>query len=550
VADIAQLERALRAADAAGDTEGATVLARELSRVRQSSGSGGIVDGFKEYIKDPIGNTTRTLADLGLGMYRGFKNVTDAGLQAGYHAVGQGDRADQVIRDQKAQYDAATKGRIFAPVGEVIGNVAATLPIAPGAAATGMGRVAQAGGLGALTGAAQPVYEGDNFLAEKAKQAGIGGLAGAAGGTITEGISRVLAPRTAPQVRTLLDEGVELTPGQILGGKYQRAEQGLGSIPVAGDVVRGAERRSINSLNTAAYNRALNPIGQNATGIKPGREGIDQVQQRLSAAYDDLLPKLKIAPDGQFWQEIQTIRDAVDLLPEAKQGQFAKMVQSQFDKFGKASAAPGVTMKHVDSQLAAFARKFSDNTDGDNRMLAEALDGVRTAMRGMVERSNAADPQLSAQLAKINEGYANFVRLQRAAAATGADTGVFTGAQLASAVRGMDTSARKGRFARGDALLQDLSDAAKSVMSQKVPDSGTPYRTLLALGGAGAIEPSAALLGGAAMLPYTAPGQRIAASLLTQRPAALREAGELAGLLSPGVGALSGQLSSLLLPRQ
>jgi len=103
------------------------------------------------------------------------------------------------------------------------------------------------------------------------------------------------------------------------------------------------------------------------------------------------------------------------------------------------------------------------------------------------------------------------------------DEGVFSPAQLQSAVRASDRSKDKGQFATGNALMQDLSETGKTVLGNKLPDSGTPYRSLLAMlasGGAGVAgypALAAGLLAGPAL--YSAPGQRMAATLLTQRPA-------------------------------
>ena len=55
----------------------------------------------------------------------------------------------------------------------------------------------------------------------------------------------------------------------------------------------------------------------------------------------------------------------------------------------------------------------------------------------------------------------------------------------------MDRSKDKSKFAKGDALMQDLSESAKTALGNKVPDSGTPYRSMVAAlaasGGAGAM---------------------------------------------------------------
>ena len=101
--------------------------------------------------------------------------------------------------------------------------------------------------------------------------------------------------------------------------------------------------------------------------------------------------------------------------------------------------------------------------------------------------------------------------MQAAAGKTGAAEGVFTPAQLGQAVREMDTSARHSAFARGDAPMQELSDAGRNVLSVRTPNSGTADRLLTATLGAGAATwaiPLTALLGGGAALgAYSRLGQ-------------------------------------------
>ena len=62
----------------------------------------------------------------------------------------------------------------------------------------------------------------------------------------------------------------------------------------------------------------------------------------------------------------------------------------------------------------------------------------------------------------------------------------------------MDKSRNKAGFARGDAVMQDLSDPAVNVLGRSVPDSGTAGRALVGVGLLGA--------GGAANEFYGGPG--------------------------------------------
>jgi hypothetical protein len=92
-------------------------------------------------------------------------------------------------------------------------------------------------------------------------------------------------------------------------------------------------------------------------------------------------------------------------------------------------------------------------------------------------------------------------------------------------VREMDPTLRKGAYARGDALMQDLADAGKSVLGNKVPDSGTTFRSFAmaapTLAGLYAYNPLAAAgvaaAGAGGMATYSRPGVSALAHLLATR---------------------------------
>src|SRR6185312_8343385 len=164
----------------------------------------------------------------------------------------------------------------------------------------------------------------------------------------------------------------------------------------------------------------------------------------------------------------------------------------------------------IDSMLGAEARGYRADPSYDNRKLGQIIGDLHAAFRSALTRQN---PKYAPALKAANEAYANFVRVGRATAAPGAHEGVFSPAQLRTAVRQSDPSLRKLDFGRGDALMQDLSDAAESVLPRTVPDSGTPERLLteraLALGaggGAALFEPTALMGVLAGSAPYTAAG--------------------------------------------
>jgi hypothetical protein len=190
------------------------------------------------------------------------------------------------------------------------------------------------------------------------------------------------------------------------------------------------------------------------------------------------------------------------------------------NKFQGQGAITGQTLKQVQSDLRETISRLSASTDADQRLIGDALKEAQDQVRQLVTRSN---PQYASELKAIDKGYANFKRVERASAGLGAEEGIFSPAQLQSAVKAMDRSKDKSKFAKGEALMQDLSESAKIALGNKVPDSGTPYRSMMAAlaasGGAGAMGmPGVASALIASPLLYSQTGQNALAALLTKRP--------------------------------
>lgn len=396
-------------------------------------------------------------------------------------------------------------------------NLAATR-IVP-TATTLAGRMAAGAGTGAAFGALTPVGEG-NFAEEKTAQVLKGAATGAALPALLGGLARVVSPKasTNPNVALIQKEGVQPTIGQTLGGRMNTVEEKLQSLPIVGDRISIMRNRASEQFNRAAINRAVEPIGGKVDAV--GREGVAQAKAALSKAYDDLLPKLRFSADPQFSTDLTRIQSMVASgLPPQEGKTFLNIIQKQLvGKMTPAGRMSGDTFKQVESELSRLAKGYNGDPSFDKRQIGAALNELLSSMRSALERSN---PSHAAQLSKINRGYANYARVRDAASRLGAEEGSFTPAQLQSAVRAADKSVGKGRFATGDALMQDLSEAGKTVLSQKVPNSGTADRALLAGGALGSyfINPAipAALVGGAGI--YTAPVQNALRYLVTARPA-------------------------------
>lgn len=335
-----------------------------------------------------------------------------------------------------------------------------------------------------------------------------------------------------------------------MGGGVKRVEDGATSIPILGDFIKSAQRRGIEQFDTAAFNRALEPVGEKLPSGLKGNKAVEYVYGRLGEKYDELLPKMKgelYGPGGNalpsragqpgpvtLKQELDGIRTMGQNLPAEQRAQLDRILHNEIEsRFTSHGLASGETIKNIESQLGQLAKTFRKSENYDVRTLGQAVEESQNAIRRMIERVN---PSHGAELQKINEGYANFKVVQNAAASMGAQEGVFTPAQHLRSVRAKDASKDKARYAEGNALQQDLGAAGKAVLPSSVPDSGTPYRAALlwALHHPG----QATLLGiplTAASLPYTPFGQRAIQSVVQRQapqPTPLLRTGLVQGILA------------------
>jgi hypothetical protein len=488
--------------------------------------------------------------EMPLGVGRGMVDVPEGILQLGARSaeamLPEGSSAQKFMKGQREGFERfqkegeegyqATRSSPDGPdIGRIGGNIAASAPIAmvmPGAnAATLLPRIASGAASGAVTGAAQPqpVEAPDqDFWSQKAAQTGIGAAGGAGAPVLAGATARLISPKTAPDVKTLLEAGVRPTPGQILGGSANRIEEAARSIPLVGDAIKSARGRAVQDFNRASINRALEPIGEKLNADTPlGRDAIAEMGDKISANYDKLVPTLHIQADRQLASDMMNVHGTLRArMSDPARKQFDRIMDHDvINKFDPGLRMTGENFKTVESELTRQAASFSGSAIASERQVGQALSAVRQAFRDTLMRSN---PDKATELSALNNAFAHSVRVEGAAKATGTDQGIFTPAHLQQSIKSSDPSIRGKQFARGEALMQDLSDAGKSVLGSKVPDSGTPLRSMVAGGAAGPalaglymVNPAAAAgtAAGAAgvMGAYSRPGVSLLAKLLASR---------------------------------
>lgn len=504
----------------------------------QGSAVGGVIQGGRDLLDGASQLAYNVLPE---GAQRGLDTANNwlADKTGLVGQVPQGGLNAKIAQDEQAYQGArAASGREGFDAARLAGNVAASAVIPGSTLSRVPASMAARAGIGAVQGGAlsalQPVTEGD-FWSEKASQVGTGAVTGGVMAPIAGGLARMVNPQTSPQVKTLLAEGVTPTPGQILGGRFQSVEDRLTSVPGIGDVINSARSRGLNEFNKAAYARAVRGVGDVPQQV--GREGVQAVKDTLSASYDDILSKTTFQADDAFNASLQNLRGLAKDLPKQEARQFEKILDREvIGQMSPNGSMMGEVVKRVESQLGKEAKRFSGAADAYQQKLADALRETQSVLRDAVARQN---PQVADDLARTNAGYANFARIRDAASRAGTDNGTFTPAQLAAAVRSGDKSVGKGATATGTAFMQDLTDAGKSVLASKYPDSGTAGRGFMGAGllGAGAmVEPSTLALAGAASLPYLPVLNRATAAALTQRPQQAAKLAELIRQSAPLVG--------------
>lgn len=452
--------------------------------------------------------------------------------------------SDEDIEESR-QNDQALMDTGWGMVGN-IGGHAAQFAL-PGSLLTGAGKLANSAKLmnagrsmiapksitaataaGASYGAIQP---GDRL-----ENAAMGGIGGGIGQGLIGGISKTLAPKISESVRGLLDQGIPLTPGMTLGGGFRKAEEALTSFPIFGSAIEKTQTEAVKGLNKAAWNRVLKPIGDSLPDGVEGREAVRYASDSVKTAYNQLLPNMKAQIDPEFMGDITTLKQmaGVDTLPDDIAAQFDKILNREvLGKFTSNGLATGEVLKTIESQLGKHASRYYTSTDANQRALGGAFKELQSSLRRLLERSN---PDHADQLKAINQSFAMLDKVKHASKSVAAEEGVFTPAQLHNAVKARDNSFGKNRFAEGEALLQDLSEPAKSVMTGKLNESGTASRLFHAGGGlAGmAYDPGATLglLGGSAI--YGAkPTQDLIRAALTARPNSVKQLGLLVDKTRP-----------------
>lgn len=429
---------------------------------------------------------------------------------------------------RQARQDIKPEGFDLAGLG---GEALATAPLGGLKVLQGGGKLATVANR-ALAGAAQGVALSANTESGLGVDAGIGAATGVAAPPLLQAAGKAVSGALRPAAQALKDQGVKLTLGQTLGPTATRIEQGLTSVPILGDMIRKRQTESFESFNTAVANDVLKPLGKTVPkGVEAGRDLVNHVHDQITQRYDQLLPQAMARADQQLAQDLAPVRSAVATLPKKQQVVFEAIVKQQLEnQLDRSGALAGQNLKNALSELGRRGGGLRSGADAHDRELGDALLAFQKALKGSAVRNSPAN--VGKELAATDAAYARYLRLQDAAGRVTSPDGLFSPEALGGSVKKFDKSRHKGKFARGEALMQDLADSGRDVLGRKVPDSGTPLRMAtnvglgMGIGGGAMLEPITLALTAATAAPFTKAGTNSLRYLLTERPELARTLGD------------------------
>lgn len=356
-----------------------------------------------------------------------------------------------------------------------------------------------------------------------------GSMIGGAGGTALGTLGAVISPKIQPAATALQKEGVPMTLGTAFGGQTQAVEQAAESLPIVGQLIKGARQQQFEAFNKAAFNRALKEIDP---AIKvptelPLREAADFTYNQISNKYNTIYPNISLKYNKTLDKQFTALeRKHADLGDKTEQ--FTSTLNNIKSRVENKSLSGG-QIKALKEDLRVLTDAYKGSV-GSEKLLGNAYDDLENSIMLSVRNQN---PKFARDLKKADTAYATYKRVENAAASAKGADGVFTPAQLETAVK----QGNKSQYARGKALLQDLSNSGYDVLGNKVPDSGTAQRLGIAAmltGGASMLNPKMVLPAAFGSSLYTEQGMKYLMPLLTgERPQAVQQTGNMLRNISP-----------------
>lgn len=462
---LVDIKNEMRAAYEAGDKETAYRLLdeykqRDASRVRS-------LDNAKEQYSATEGMSG--LEKFHTGMASGLVNVgrragqllTPKSLE-GKLGVSDADIASQATTDRElASTGAGATGRFLT-------EAALTAPVAgpAGAGVKSLLGAAKLARTGTVAGLAAEGAVGGELTSGDSGEGALWNLGLA--GTL-RGVKRAAegSKNITPQARRLINEGVDLTPGQMNPrGAVAQLEQGAERLPVVGAFVQDARRKLVPNATRRLFEKEFGDAVPADAGFE---DMVRSTNKKLGGMYDNVRAaagNVKAGGGNQLQQEWAQAVNSPKLLvsPEARDAS-GRWLAGQLDALKTKGAVTAEDLLQIRSRIRDEVRKAHKGGQGAAIERAEVLEVAEDAITKQID--NALPAEAQALLRETDALYAKYKPLEqagfRAAARAGGEPTV---GQLVGALKQQAGQSRwAGRGAgRNQQFLEDVRDATETTL--------------------------------------------------------------------------------------
>jgi hypothetical protein len=473
MAELAQLEAALVKADAAGDTEGARILAGEVRKMRSAKPAESSLPKVVDY--NPGIGLGETALSLGTGaagaVAGGFAGLGQAATNAlGLTDTPAGDRVRQVSGAMTYEpRTAAGKG--------LTGGI--SLPfekLAEGADWAG-GKVTDATGSPAVGTAVNTGIQSIPMLLGPLARAVPGESAAAAAARARAAALNV--PKDAG-VTAAREAGLKVTPSDAGAGPVARVIEGLSGEPKLAKLASKKNAPTVNDM-------IRRDVGL-ADDVPLSREALAAIRAEAGQAYEAVKNAGTVATDAKFKADLYETTKSVDQaakdFPHRSENPFKKVMEGlNRDSFDAASAVEEVKLLRSDADKAF--RTGDKALGGAYKKAAQAIDD-------MLDRhlQKSGDPAMVEAVAKYREARERIAKTYAADKALNDSTGNIDAAVYAKALK--DGKKLSGEARKVGELAQQFPRSMQR--TERLGSTGPTIFDLLLGGGAGIIG---TLLGGA-----------------------------------------------------
>lgn len=485
--------------------------------------------GFVQGLLDPFRGGAQSIAEL----------MGAAGLP---YFQKEAQRMQESINAEEAAYLAQRKaaGEEGFDAARLMGNIVnpANLVALPARGVSAARALLQTGVTGGLM---QPVVsEPDTTFGEqKARQVAGATIASVAGSAAAKLAGQTLNPLVSKAEQTMRDIGVQLTPGQMMGGQAKALEEFAANMPLVGSYIADAKEKAIFSFNKGVINKALGRVNEKLPEDVIGRDAVQYANDIIDKKYDEVLSKMKFKLDFPTYTNITK---AIKVPPSAAQRQTVKEIIDQvvYSKLPKSGSIDGTAYKAIESDLRKEAVAYANSQTASERKIGEALFDALDNLKLSLAKQN---PSTTSELRRVDAAFGDVAVMKQAAANTNAINGVFTPKQFATAVRQRDQTRNKTAFAAGAARSQNISDAAVQVLEKDAQSTLEGRLAMQATGAWSLLQNPAtgAAVALAAPVMYSESGLKVMNTLLRSRPEVAKKVGDILTKRATKEGSITAQ---------